>query len=1154
MKKLIFLFLLFTNLLLFSGFKGVGNNATDSVLHKRVTICMKDVTLEEVLNEAVKQTDAKVFFNVDKIRAIPVSYVSEEEISFLSLLDILLENSNISYTIRDNTVILRESPIKKRIEDQKKVVKGIVRDEDGKILPGAFIKERSGKRVAVSDDNGEFTLFEIDKGETIIFTFMGMRTLEIEYSGEEWLEIQMKVDPLSLEQLVFTGYQTISRDRAAGSFSVIPKERIDKGSILDVTSKIEGIAPGLSVYKGDVKIRGISTIRGKSTPLYIVDGFPLVGDINSINPKDITHITLLKDASAASIYGAQAANGVVVVTTQGGVRGAPRINIESAYSVTPMVNFDKYNFSSSQELVDLEVESFDRFFAKNPWATVKANKLLLSKVYDVLYKKSEGVLSNAEANLEIERLRNSDNRSQLKDYVLRPRQINQHSISVSGGSDNSSYYLSGLFRGTSESLRGNKNESVNLNLKSDFTLFNKLRVDIGSNITIYNAVNNAISGSMLYYPSYEMLKDDQGEDLAINFKKPYYEISRLLDANLFNEAYYPLKENSYVDIGTKNFNTRNYISLKYNIIAPLTFEFKYQFERGNGVQSNHYGESSNTALTMINDFAQIDSYDNSIKFNIPYGGQLIETRGNNFSQTLRAQINYEQSSTDGNHYLYALAGAERRKMTTSSFTVQRFGYNGKDNTYSPINSLDLGFIFGTESMYGYSFYNETLNNRIYESDDRYVSFYSNASYSYLKRYSFTGSIRVDQSNLWGTDPSVQYKPLWSLGGAWLLSDENFFDLPWIDRLNVRLTYGINGNIPKDTGPYVKLSPYYSSSLFLHGYSVASPPNYNLTWERTAVTNIGFDINFLKNRLNTTIELYNKKTTDLLGPITTDPTQGFQSIIVNYGSMFNRGVEFGIYSRNIEKRDFSWNTSLNVAYNKNEMTDITHSVLAVSAWAGNIAHVVGKPYGSVYAYRWAGVSSTGEPQVYNENDDIVLTTSGVQSIEALKCVGTLMPNYSGGFENFFRYKNFSLSFLFVFYGGNIFKKDVPEISGTNRGLSSNFNKALNDRWMVEGDELKTDIPKFDIAPDNYDRANLYRAVEQHWAPADFIKLRNIEFTYNLPKDLLKKINFSNASIKFFANNLFYLAKNREGLDPEMFSSEGVRNPTAPNYTFSLNITF
>ncbi|MFA6770766.1 MAG: hypothetical protein WCR71_06295, partial [Bacteroidales bacterium] len=249
-----------------------------------------------------------------------------------------------------------------------------------------------------------------------------------------------------------------------------------------------------------------------------------------------------------------------------------------------------------------------------------------------------------------------------------------------------------------------------------------------------------------------------------------------------------------------------------------------------------------------------------------------------------------------------------------------------------------------------------------------------------------------------------------------------------------------------------------------------------------------------------------------------------------------------------------NSSLNFSYNKNKMTEITNSVLAVSAWAGRTAHVVGEPYGSVYAYKWAGLSSTGEPQVYNEKGEVVQNSSNVKSIDALTSVGSLIPKYSGGFENFIRYKNFGLSFLFVFNGGNVFKKDVPSIQGTPQGLTSNYNKSLNNRWKAPGDESKTDVPKFNISPDNVDRSNLYQASEQHWVSGDFIKLRNIELSYSLPKHFLNTLLVRSATVKFFATNIFCVAKNKEGLDPEMFSTEGYRYPIMPSYTLSLNVSF
>ncbi|MCK9305679.1 MAG: carboxypeptidase-like regulatory domain-containing protein, partial [Bacteroidales bacterium] len=692
--------------------------AQDNILTTKISLDLNNTNLENVLKEIKSQAGVQIFYNVDKVRCVPIQELNVKDMTLKALLNLVLNANSLTYTVKDSIVVLKDLPVTNSPKkDQQAMIKGVIVDKSGKVLSGAYVMVKNSKVGLVSDENGLFELENLKLGDIIVVSFLGLKSVEIKYSGQTWLEVQMEEDPMFLKQIVFTGYQSISRERSAGSFSLIENDVIDKGGVIDLASRIEGTAPGLSVYKGTVRLRGVSTIRGKTTPLYVVDGFPLVGDLNSINPKDVSNITLLKDASAASIYGAQAANGVIVITTHSGVKGKPKIMYEGSYNFTPITNFEHFNLCTTRELVDLEVESFDRFFAKNPWAVIKSRKVLLSKVYDVLYKKKEGTISSSEADRQIERLRNSNNRDQLREYIWRPQQINQHNISLSGGSERESYYVSGIYKGTEEMLRGNRNQYVNLNLRTDFILSDRIKLNIGSNLNINNVVRNAVSGDLLGDPSYEMLKDEEGRDLAINYKKPYYEIQRLLDKNLYSEAYYPLKENSSVDINSKSLNTRNHIALNYSFLEGLSLEAKYQFERGSNKSYNYYSESSNTAITMINDFAQVDASNGTIKFNIPYGGQMVETRGDNFSQTLRLQINYDKVTRDNKHAISAIAGAERRKITMSSTSLQKFGYNKKDNTYTPINASSLGFIFGTESMAGYSFYNETQNNRFVETED-----------------------------------------------------------------------------------------------------------------------------------------------------------------------------------------------------------------------------------------------------------------------------------------------------------------------------------------------------------------------------------------------------------------------------------------------------
>ena len=1120
--------------------------ASPGFAQQQVSLNIKNVTLEQGLKSLQTASGCYILYNVQDVRNIKNLTVSVQDASVEKVLSLMLQNTSLLYTVNNETILITRKG--EAAPQQVRTVAGMVRDEQGAPLIGVTVVVK-GTTIGISTGvDGKFVL-RLPEQEVIVlvFSYVGMERREVRYTGQEHVEVVMKESVESLSDVVITGYQTISSERTAGSFGSITTQDVGRGQTTNITQRMEGAIPGLVVYNNTVTIRGVSTINGDKTPLYVVDGFPLEGDINSINPNDVKSITVLKDASAASIYGARAANGVIVVTTHSGSMGAAKFTYEGNFSITPKANFDKYNLSSSAELVDLEVESFERYFSKNPWSSISSQKTLQTKVYDILYKGKTGVLNDQQVNQQLDELRKSDNRKQLHDYIYRAVKVHRHNISMTGGDRAVNYYISGSYQGTFEQLQGNKSDVVNLNLRLNAALKSWLRMDVGSALVINKRVNNAFAGNLLSFPSYEMLKDNEGNNLYFNYDKPYYEIERLLNNHLYDERYSPLEQNEHVNRVSKDFNTRNFIALRATIIEGLSVEGKYQFERGASKNSNFYDEFSKTSVKMVNDFAQIAAATGAITFNIPYGGQLQETRGDHFSQTFRLQLNYDGSFGNGEHEISAIAGAERRKITTSSTTSHRFGYSDKTNMYMPVDSKVLSFLSSTQSMNGYAFYNETQNNSFSEFEDRYVSFYGNLAYTYNDRYTATASIRVDQSNLWGTDPKVQYKPLWSVGGLWRVDRESFFNLSWVDRLNLRLTYGINGNIPKDTGPYAQLSSSYSTTLQTIGNSVSSPPNYNLTWEKTAVTNVGVDFSVLNNRISGLIEYYSRNTTDLLGSVVTDPTQGFTSVKVNYGSMYNRGIEIGINTLNVNTKDFSWKTSLNLAYNKNKMTDVENTVTSVSGWAGRTPYVVGKAYNSVYAYRWAGLSDTGEPLVYNEKDEKVDKTSGVTSTNALACIGTLSPKYTGGLTNSLRYRDWDLSFFFVYNGGHIFKKDVPLISGR---LSTNYNTSLNPRWKVAGDENKTDVPKFDVSPDNVDRSNVYENVEQHWVVGDFLKLRDIVFSYGIPKQVLHRCGIGSAVLKFQARNIFHWSKNADNLDPESSS----RNPLQTNYSFGLNVTF
>src|SRR5690606_33649782 len=400
--------------------------------------------------------------------------------------------------------------------------------------------------------------------------------------------------------------------------------------------------------------------------------------------------------------------------------------------------------------------------------------------------------------------------------------------------------------------------------------------------------------------------------------KSQFEIDRLNGLGLEDETYIPIDQvssqhdkfyNKYININ---------VGANFKLMKGLTFDLMYQNERTEGYRGQTFRENSQTVAAQVNDATQIDQ-DGIIKRNVPQGAQFSERREDINSYTLRGQLNYEKQFNE-KHDIVAIAGAERRQINARWGDIYKYGYDESSLVYKGINEENFGInIRNTEAIFG----SYTLTKReqgFSDALDRFVSFYGNGSYTYNRKLSLSGSIRVDQSNLFGTDIKNQYKPMWSLGALYHLST---FEQSWLDRWAIRITYGVNGNVPRNSGPYLisRVSSslnYFTAEMQAH---ITSPPNPSLRWERTDVFNLGLDFSVLRNRLSGSIDVYNKKTADLLGPTAVDPTLGWDVVELNYGNMRNRGVELGLNGVIMSRDNFSWASTLNFSYNKNEITNL-----------------------------------------------------------------------------------------------------------------------------------------------------------------------------------------------------------------------------------------
>ncbi len=733
----------------------------------------------------------------------------------------------------------------------KIVVKGLIKDDSGEPLAGVTIFNNNSKKTAFSDVDGRYTI-EATKGDELLFSFIGMKDKTITVSKAVQINVQLVQSAIALEDIVVTGYQTLSKERATGSFSVITKNSLDKRLQTDILSKIEGLAAGLTAYKGLIQIRGRSTINGNPNPLYVVDGVPYEGDLKAINPSEIENITLLKDATAASIYGARSSNGVIVITTKsGGDRSS--VEYSGSVAISPYKDNRKYfDLMSSREMVNFQTEMFNVHHA--PYSSLNS-RYSINEVEEILYKQENGSLSRAEAEAQLEILRNRENYDQIKDEFLRSQIEQQHNLSVRGGGEKFKYSASVNFTSNMANQKGISDNRIGYNVRTDYKFFKWLQADFSLMGSFYSLQENIgfkvtdfINGKV---PSYRVLYNEQGDQLPWMQTKSVSEINRLKSLGLNDETFYPIAEQ---DKGIKKI-TNSYSNInagvRINIIDGLSANLRFQTEMVNGKNSLYYSSDSYKIKTQINNSSIINP-DKSINHLVPEGAYLSEYRDDKFSYTLRVQLDYIKTFKD-KHDVNVIAGAERRRVHSTSTSIDKYGYDDLSLNHKYLDEKLLSQTQqGTESLTGsYSHAPGGWPTTFKDREDRYVSFYANGSYTYDKRYAVTAGIRMDQSNLFGTDPKYQYKPLWSAGISWYISKETFLkNVKWIDILSLRATYGVNGNIAKESGPYMIITSYGANS-FTGNYSsgIVSPPNSGLRWERTNQINFGVDFGFLSNRIS-----------------------------------------------------------------------------------------------------------------------------------------------------------------------------------------------------------------------------------------------------------------------------------------------------------------
>ncbi len=1171
-------------LLLFSA--GTDINAQERLIN----VDAKEIALSDILKSISAQSDYRFVYNnkaIDVERKISVKASGKD---IRSILEKVLKGTGITFTIMEKQVAL--SPAIERTEGKptgatkrSRAITGKVTDSNGEALPGADVFVDGTTNGAVTDIDGNYTIIVPDDESTVlVFNFIGMKQQKAEVGDREQYDITMTMDTQYLEQVVVTGYQTISRERSAGSFAKVEGAAVqDKGNAHgDILRALEGTVAGLNVNttaEGTTYlIRGITSINSSTEPLYIVDGVPMSREQVSrmVNPNDVSNVSFLKDATAASIWGAQAANGVMVITTKTGTdNGRLSISYNGSYTFKGKPSYSYQDMMTSADFIRTATEVFDP--DTYTWADINRTTFGSSSNFpvvhpheDALYRYFMGEISTAEKDAILSRLSGSDGRKEYEKYFMSNSFLTNHSLSLSGGNGRNSYYASLEYQreqGTSQDL----SDEYKIYLRDILEITKWMKLDLSLN-AFYSRGSSHLSsydeagGDHLRSLPYLTFFGEDGKEVSFTnslmTEARQKEIEKVTGISL---AYHPLSDWRSSTSVTDTYSVRANAGLTIDIIDGLSYEGRFQY-----MIDNSRNEMFHPGETFMVRLDRTFATNKEGTQHLPSSGGYF-TMGDNYGRayTVRNQLNLDKEvGKVHSHRVTAVAGFEFNSNKTASHssfmrgydmqTMQHITYDDYFLSQTGVRNPVLPMIAAATSN---QFEPDTYTQG--ETEYRFVSVYANGAYTLMDKYSVNASIRVDQSNLFGSDPSVQFKPIWSVGGIWNMAKEDFMKTSGIDQMNIRLSYGFAGNSPKpgEGGPFNILSsvsdPRYNE--FGLGYVVTTPANDKLTWEKTRTWNLGFDFAFFGHRLGGSIDLYDKLTTNLLAATPIDPTTGFISVLTNIGTMSNRGAELSLHSTNISAKDFSWDTEFNITYNRNRLVsmyitppDTPSSMVGYEYWEGY-------PYGTVFGYRWAGLDpADGLSRVYDSKGNAVRTTTDIDDSSAVPYLGTTIPPVFGSLNNSLRYKGFEFSFLFIFNAGHVMRNDI-NTQYTYR-LEGALHNDFAKRWKQPGDEKRTDVPAYfkldNTSINENDVLGLYRYADVNVLDASYIKLRDVSLAYHFPDRICRAIKAQNMSVRLQVSDLFLIAFNGEGIDPEAFYlSGGSRGEKfGPYITAGINIGF
>jgi TonB-linked SusC/RagA family outer membrane protein len=1166
-----------------------------------ITLMEKDVLLEVVLKKIESQSDYNFWYESKVLKSAKRITINVHNATISRVLEICFEDQPLTYEIIGKTIVIRKKkggnprPTEPLPAISFTDIRSFIKNEKGEPLIGVNIRIKGTPLGTVTNEQGVFSLTNVARNAILEISIAGYKTRQYRIDEETVNTIVLEQEVRTMDGVVVTGFQKIDKKKFTGSVVQVDKDLINRSSYMDISKMLQGTAAGVSVQNPSgtfgatpkIRIRGNASISANQEPLYVLNGVPISAPANisvsqlysgdpasllssviaGLNANDIEDIFILKDGSATALYGTRAANGIISITTKKGNKGSLAVNLSSAISIGIKPDITRFNLMNSSQQIDLARDLYNYGYL-----SVLSYPAVTGAFSDAYFRYAENRISRDQFNEEVYEAKYIN--TNWFDVLFKNNILQEHSLSLSGGSDNATYYLSGSYAGDNGAAMGYNNKRYTADMRSIFHLSRKLSLDVDMNTNFRNQMAPGTYNSVMFNGDLTRPFETNPAIYAATTSRAMKPYNKDGSYKYYRHNYAPfnileeLKEN-FTQLNNQSISI--VVKPSYKLNKELTFETLLSF-RKNASQVNHtvteysnvaetYRASYNDVIRSLNPYLIRDlTNPNAIPETIlPRGGILDVYRSDATELYGRATLDYKVNFSD-RHRVNLFGGVDIRSTDNKSSNTRGYGYMYYGGKIISPSQLALTTAIQSDDRY----YNEDM------VAERAVGGFVNGQYTFNNRYNVDFTLRADASNVFGSAVRSKYLPNYNVGVSWNVDKEAFFQrinkAGKIDYITLRASYALRGNAYQ-TSPM--LNARFYNAIRIDGVNneigirISSPELYSLAWEKDYITNIGLDMSFLK-RFNVIAEFYSRKNKDLIAPSSMPLEEGFATKVINWAAMSNKGVDFTFNVSNLlNTRKFRWGAGLIYSYVKNEMLDgVLQSPLLTNVTKPEGFGKIGRPLYGLYAYNFMGLNTNGQPifgygKTGRTTTGIVLSSTNDSLISYM---GPREPTTTGSVSNTFGYGPFELRVFFTYsYGNKVFRTPmVQRVYADNLAVAQDIDA----RWRSSGDELITNVPGLVsniqaafLASAGIQNEFAYNRSTAMIVKANVLRLNEVMLSYEINPRLLQRTGMiKSVRVMTSANNIYYWAdKKLRGVDPETLIS-GVSLPNPKSYSLRLIAQF